>query len=122
MSSRCHNAIVIGDLQKGRNTEDDQNKVSADAREVQNYPKFQLKILIQVVDRVIGRTFTGGVTVVVSFNQFIILHPPHLTSPSQARLEVGVIDTDKAIDTGIMIAVALALVFRWSKYSLIADG
>ena len=29
---------------------------------------------------------------------------------SQARLEVVVIDNDKAIDTGIMVAVALALV------------
>ena len=68
---------VIGDIQKGRNTKDDQNKESADAREValQKCPKFQFTMFVQVVHRVIGRTFTGGVTVVVSFNQFVT----HLT-------------------------------------------
>ena len=70
---RYNNGIVIGDIQRGRNTKDDQNKESADAREValQKCPKFQFTMLVQVVARVIGRTFTGGVTVVVSFNQFV---------------------------------------------------
>ena len=73
MLSRFNNGIVIGDIQRGRNTKDDQNKESADAREValQKCSKFQFTILMQVVERVIGRTFTGGVTVVVSFNQFV---------------------------------------------------
>ena len=66
---------------------------------------------MQVVDRVIGRTFTGGVTAVVSFNGL----PPPSHSCSQARLQAGEVDPDKKIDTVIMVALAVALVPKMMK-------
>ena len=72
-ADHCHIATIIADIQR----RDNNRELSSDAREVQNSnPRAVFTLLMQVVGRVLllGRTFTGGVTAVVSFNRL----PHHL--------------------------------------------
>ena len=73
-ADQCHIATIIADIQR----RDNNRELSSDAREVQNSnPRAVFTLLMQVVERVIGRTFTGGVTAVVSFNRL-----PHQLIPA----------------------------------------